>query len=323
MPFMLLTGQVNDSFRNFNIRQLSDGVLACIHNFGGKAICNSTIVDNGDATIIFDCFLSPEAAEDLKTVVKQYNLSPIKFVINSHYHNDHIRGNQVFDEGVVIISTKRTAELIEKMEPLEIADEQTYAANQFLFYDSLYQHYSGSKDDRQYQQILLWRPYFQVLSKSQEEIRTVVPTKFVEDSLSLNGSKRKVKLVTKGGGHTESDLVAYLPDDKILLSGDLIFNEAHPYLGNGSIEALFLWFNYFEELEIELIVPGHGEVGQAELIGSMRNYLMNIQHAARKWKTVGKTVDDLALLSIPEEYKSWWFDRFYTYNFRFVLNSLE
>ena len=93
---------------NFKIVKLSDGVWACIHKFGGKAICNVGVIDNGNETIIFDSFLSPDAAQELLTAIENSDISPVKYVINSHYHNDHIRGNQVFGKDVKIISTKRT-----------------------------------------------------------------------------------------------------------------------------------------------------------------------------------------------------------------------
>ena len=85
--------------QNFNLVKLADGVYACIHQLGGKAICNAGIIDTGDGTIIFDTFLSPDAASEISDLVN---------VVNSHWHNDHIRGNQVFLKDVDIISTKRT-----------------------------------------------------------------------------------------------------------------------------------------------------------------------------------------------------------------------
>ncbi len=116
----------NVSATNFHIVRLGDGVYACINTFGGKAICNAGIVDNGEATIIFDTFLSPDAAEELIRVVGRLNLSPIRYVVNSHYHNDHVRGNQSFSPEVKILSTRRTAELITSEEPKSLAAEKVY-----------------------------------------------------------------------------------------------------------------------------------------------------------------------------------------------------
>lgn len=129
---------------------MADGVYACIHKIGGKAISNAGIIDNGKETFIFDTFLSPDVAKELLLAVKQLNLSPVKYVINSHSHNDHIRGNQVFCNDVKIISTERTKELIEEWEPLDLQEEKIYAPGRYSYYDSFYQSFKGDKNSREY-----------------------------------------------------------------------------------------------------------------------------------------------------------------------------
>ena len=54
---------------NFELLELAEGVYACIHKFGGKAICNVGIIDNGKETIIFDTFLDPKVTEELIELV--------------------------------------------------------------------------------------------------------------------------------------------------------------------------------------------------------------------------------------------------------------
>lgn len=145
----LLTGfqdivKKNSISQNFDLIELSDGVYACINKFGGKAICNAGIIDLGNETLIFDTFLSPDVAKELISIVEKYKLSPIKYVVNSHYHNDHIRGNQNFFKNIDIISTARTEQLIKEKEPIEIEAEKSYAPVRLAYYDSLLNNYSGS-----------------------------------------------------------------------------------------------------------------------------------------------------------------------------------
>jgi glyoxylase-like metal-dependent hydrolase (beta-lactamase superfamily II) len=102
--------QLPDS-KHFRLQQLADGVYAAIHIDGGAAIGNAGIVDLGDRTLIYDTFLTPQAAEDLRTAAEALTGRPIDAVINSHWHNDHIWGNQVFGANTEIISTEETRRL--------------------------------------------------------------------------------------------------------------------------------------------------------------------------------------------------------------------
>lgn len=308
---------------NFEFVELGKGIYSCIHKFGGKAICNVGIVDNGNETIIFDSFLSPVVAEELLNSLDKMNLSPVKYVVNSHFHNDHIRGNQVFPKEVRIISTTKTRELIEEEEPLQIAYEKENAPAPLSYYDSLYHSFSGDKESREYQQILMWRPYYETLSNSYLKVRTRLPDMFVDSIQNFNGPDRKIQLISKGEGHTESDLILYLPDDSILFSGDLIFNKCHPYVPHGNISKWKAWLDFIGTLDITTVMPGHGQIGNQELIVQMKNYLLDLEISADNLVQNNISIEELDTISVPDIYKEWWFDRFYGSNLSFAYESKE
>ena len=167
------------STTNFDVIKISEGVYVCINKFGGKSIGNSGIVDNGESTIIFDSFLSPGAADELIEIVRQMELSPVKYVINSHSHNDHIRGNQSFSLDIIILSTNRTAELIKGRRTKNYSLRKIYAKNQYEYFDSLSRAYKGDTTLKEYQEIKMMKPYFEELSKSHERIKTRLPDAYV------------------------------------------------------------------------------------------------------------------------------------------------
>ena len=306
---------------NFEFLELGKGVYSCIHKFGGKAICNVGIVDNGKETVIFDSFLSPAVAQELADALAEMDLSPIKYVVNSHFHNDHIRGNQAFSDEVKIVSTSVTGKLIEEEEPLQIAFEKENAPARFSYYDSLYLAFDGDKQSREYQQILMWRPYYETLSNSYTEVKTRVPDMFVDSILNLDGPNRKIQLISKGQGHTESDLILYLPDDKILFTGDLVFNECHPYVAHGNIAKWVAWLDYMNTLEVTTVMPGHGKLGTEKLFEQMKKYLQELEISAEKLVNNDISVEAIDTIPVPEPYKTWWFDRFYAYNLNFAYQS--
>jgi len=307
---------------NFDVKELGDGVYACISTFGGKAIGNAGIVDNGESTIIFDTFLSPDAADEMIRVVKHLGLSPIRYVVNSHGHNDHVRGNQSFPPDVKIISTRRTKDLIERDEPLSIAAEEVYGKARFAHFDSLYSAYRGDTTARQYVGIKMMRAYFDELSKSHEKIHTRVPDTLVAGEASLDGARRRVRLIEMGKGHTESDLILYLPEEEILFAGDLVFHNFHPYLADGDPAGLKSILHNMEMMKVKVVVPGHGDVTGKEAIAAMTEYVESIESIAAQLKREGSGKEAIDNIQIPEKYKEWWLDEFFRQNVAFVYNRL-
>ncbi len=303
---------------NFDLVQLADGVYACINKTGGKAICNAGIVDLGDATLVFDPFLSPVVAEELLRAIEALGLPPVKYVVNSHYHNDHIRGNQVFSDEVKIISTPATAELIRKHEPQELEAEKGYAPRQRAFFDSLVQHYSGDTTARPYQALKMWQAYFEVLTESIGNIKTRVPNTLFEKKKTLEGTNRAVELYCFGKGHTTGDLVMYVPDQEILFSGDLVFVGMHPYMADGFAGEWLSYLDTLQNFDTKHLVPGHGDVSTPAAIPVMKDYLKMVDQKARILVDAGLPESSVDTVRIPEPYDKWWFDRFFNINMHFM-----
>lgn len=308
---------------NFTVFQLSEGVFACIHKVGGKAISNAGVIDNGTETLIFDTFLSPEVAEEFQSMVDHYGLSPIRYVVNSHAHNDHIRGNQVFSEEVDIISTERTAQLMDEWEKQEIPAEKAYAPPLVAYYDSLLQHFYGDSSGREFQHIRMWLPYYKTLAESHLKVSTRLPNLIVENSLSLDGPERRVCLLARGPGHTESDLILYLPDDGVVFTADLVFNHMHPYMGDGFPREWVAYLDYLESLKFSTVVPGHGDVCGRKEILAMKSYLRDMENLAIDMIREGMSLQQASEMRIPDAYLDWWFENFFEYNLRFMYNQLS
>ena len=309
--------------QNFELVKISDGVYAAIHKVGGKAICNAGIVNLGDKTLIFDTFLSPKVAAEIPEVVEQLGFPPVGMVVNSHFHNDHIRGNQVFPEGVPIYSTSRTKELIETEEPLQLAYEKEHAPARLALYDSLVSVFDGVQGDSAWQHLMMWQPYYEILVQENSSIKTRVPNMFVDDQLELKGADRTAVLLTIGGGHTDSDLVLYLPDDRVVFTGDLLFINCHPYLGHGDPDKLRIWLTHLQGLDAVIFVPGHGPLGTKKDLSMIAAYVGAVESHAQRLVDAGRPVDDAEITAISAPFAHWWFKRFYEYNLRFMHGRLS
>lgn len=302
--------------RHFTIEKLGDDVYAAIATTGGYAICNAGIIDLGDATLIFDPFMTPEAAMDLKEAAATLTDSPVKYVVNSHFHNDHIGGNQVFIDAITI-STTKTRDLIAEMLPEEIAYYKEVAPQRLERFSSAN---TADMTPHQREENIMWIGYFEALVKSIDGLQMTLPEMTFDTLLTLHGTKRSVHLLSYGGGHTESDLFLYLPDAQIAFLGDLLFIQNQPWLGDGNCDHWKSYLDRIARLPLQKLVPGHGPVGTIADITPMKAYMDAVQVAAAAYFKNGTLPENDEALTSPAPYDNWFLSRFFRPN---VINMYE
>lgn len=296
--------------KHFAIQKLGDGVFAAIATNGGYAICNAGIIDLGDGTLIFDPFMTPEAAEDLKKVSMQLTGHPVKYVVNSHFHNDHIGGDQVFDEAT-LISTERTRELIAEYQPQEIAEDKKSASQEL---EKIKNENTSAMTPHELEEHIMWKGYYEALVTSSDSLKVILPSLTFKDQLMLHGTKRNVTLLSYGTGHTESDLFLFLPGEQIAFLGDLLFVQNQPWLGDGDPDKWKTYLDSIVHLNVKILVPGHGPVGTIANIDSMKLYFGNVNNTAIVYHEKGKLPEDDATLKSPPPFDNWFLSNFYKPN---------
>jgi cyclase len=308
-PSFCSSGQTFQS-KHFTIRKIADGVYAAISKNGGYAICNAGIVDLGDATLIFDPFMIPSAAEDLRKAALILTGHEIKYIVNSHYHNDHIGGNQVFGKAAVI-STELTRELIKKFQPQEIVYDRTEAPIQL---DILKKTNTATMTPHELEENIMWTGYFESMVKYNDSLKIVLPDITFDDRLILYGTKRTVILFSYGEAHTESDLFLYLPDEQIAFMGDLLFIQNQPWIRSGDPEKWKTYLDSVGHLNINVMVPGHGPVGTGADIAPMKLYFDNVKNAAITCFKKGILPENDLMLKSPSSFDNWFLSNFYKPN---------
>ncbi len=226
---------ISFSSRHFRLEQLAEGVYACINADGGWAIGNAGIIDLGNRTLVFDAFVSTDAARDLRKAAENLTGRPVHAVINSHYHNDHIWGNQVFDSGADIISSAQTRELIATEGPKEVQDFRDVSQKRL---ESLEAQYAEAHDETVKASLRMWMGEFQGVIATLPELNVRLPNLVFNNELTFVGPKRSARLIAYEGGHSASDAILHLPEDGIVFMGDLLFIEAHPYLSEGDADKI-------------------------------------------------------------------------------------
>jgi glyoxylase-like metal-dependent hydrolase (beta-lactamase superfamily II) len=306
--------------KHFRLQQVADGIYAALHTNGGWAISNAGIVDLGDRTLIFDTFLTPRAAADLRAAAESLTGRPVGIVVNSHYHNDHIWGNQVFCPDADIVATARTRHQIQTTGMVEYAWYKENSAPRLKALKSEYR--AAREDEGKRQQLVLWIGYYEGLLASFQELDIRLPNITFVDNMEIHGLRRSVQLIPTSGGHTQSDAMLYIPSESVIFMSDLLFVGCHPYLSESDPDKLNSILETTRAIKPKTIIPGHGPVGTLDHLKQMQRYVQNLERLAEKAYKAGKPEEKLARTSIPAAFTDWEMPRFFVENLRFLYQRL-
>jgi cyclase len=246
---------------HYRLDEVADGVLAAIAAPAGGGRGNAAIIEIDGESLVFDTGMTPQAGRELRQAAEP--LGPVTWVVNSHWHGDHIRGNQAFAD-VEIVSTVRTKELIETRAANQLAEQKAFDFAALLATPP--QRPSGSLDksfDARLASVA-------ELAATISDVELVPPTRTFDTRLELAPG---CELLTLGGGHTESDAFLVLANRRVAIMGDLLAVEMHPWIGAGDPERWLEILADVEALDVDWFVPGHGRVATVEDVRAFRDHL--------------------------------------------------
>ena len=131
------------------------------------------------------------------------------------------------------------------------------------------------------------------------------PSITFNDRMDIYTDDLKIELIFMGPAHTNNDIVAWLPDRKLLFAGDLIFNQGTPFVAMGSVSGSLQALKRLRELGAETIIPGHGPVCGPEVMDDIEAYLNFIQETAREAFEAGATPLDAARQADLGQFAGW------------------
>lgn len=290
---------------HFRLEQIAAGVYAAIALREGAAHSNAGIVDLGDRTLIFDTLGTPKAAEELRDTAEHLTGRPATYIVNSNADHDHWLGNQVFASDATIISTSTTRERMTttgtnyikrcKGNPATL-EEQIRAAEERL----------KSETDERWRASLSGRAA--MLRNELAALPTLAlrfPDLTFEKKMMFHGTRRTVKLLTWGGGHSSSDAFLLLPAERIVFMGDLGFFQFHFPLIGGDPQTLTTILERLVKLDLETYVPGHGPLRTKADVILQTRYIAALEALAAQVIEVGGSADKAAEQPIPSPFDAW------------------
>jgi len=305
----------------FILHSLAEGVFAAIAEDGGSAISNAGLIDLGGQVLVFDTFLTPQAALDLRRAATDMLGRIPNIVINSHYHNDHIWGNQVFVPEAQIVSSARTRDLIATA---GVEEFQWYSANSAERLETIRAQYQNTNDEHQQKQLSMWIGYYEGLVEALPQLTVCMPGITFDKHLEIYGNKLTAELITFEGGHTASDTVLHLPQEGVIFMSDLLFVGCHPYLADGDPFQHLNALKELSRLNATCFVPGHGPVGTSDDVKLMVAYIEQCLETAQTIVEEGHAYEEwIKELKIADHFQTWQLPQFYQTNIRFLCERLR
>jgi glyoxylase-like metal-dependent hydrolase (beta-lactamase superfamily II) len=247
------------------LRQVAPGVYAALQPAERRFDdCNSAVIVTDDGVVVVDTQVDPQGARAVLDAIRATTDLPVRIVINTHWHSDHVQGNQVYRKAfpeAEILAHRNTREDIvlrgipEHAEELETLPERLRGAEGQLV-DGLRRDGTPlTQDDRELLKDAIARGWTRL--ERLEQIEFALPDVTFEGSVTLHLGATELRLL-HFPGHTRGDVVVYLPQQKVLVTGDLL--DDLPFTGHGSPAGLVDTLGRLEELDFEHVIPGHGSV---------------------------------------------------------------
>jgi cyclase len=224
---------------------------------------NITAVKSGSGIILIDTNRSPHLMAELKKIIeKEFGLKNFRYVINTHGHSDHSGGNQLFPDSV-IIAQENCPEYMRQIPadyiyglwyPRQHLTELTAQLGEFAKGSPEYQKLQAEIKARQI-----------LLEDLESDYKVTVPAKTFRDSLVIPAGDLTIKLWYVGNAHTNHDIVVFIPEENLALTGDL-FNDRNSFGFpiNKMIDSERL-IQVIDKVLLEsneelVIIPGHDEL---------------------------------------------------------------
>ena len=268
MPHLLKT------LPNLDVYQLSAHAYAAIKN-NPQPMSNAGWVDLGGLCVVFDTFLSVEAAIEMKRAALDLTGHENFVVVNSHGHLDHIVGNGVFAPGTPIIASSAARnEQVKSLQEIRFGAPRVVEGVQKLEARLAATVSEAEKLDIE-NELIFYR------NLTDPRGRIVPPNMVMSGHFAIHGETGQFDLKLIDVAHSSGDIVGYLTAEKVAFAGDLLFVGEHPWIGSGDPQALRAELVTLLESGCEVFVPGHGPLCEREQVQDQIEYLDAIQALVR------------------------------------------
>jgi glyoxylase-like metal-dependent hydrolase (beta-lactamase superfamily II) len=203
------------------------GVSALGSSANRNFISNAAFVVTPQGVLVVDALGSPVLALELLAEIRRITSAPVRYVVVTHYHADHIYGLQAFKDAGATIIAQRDGRL-------------------YLNSDTAQLRLKASREE--------------LAPAVDDDTRLVAADRWIEQPTTLQLGDLDFLLQPAGPAHTPEDLVIWVPQRRLLFAGDLVFRGRIPFVGQADSARWITALDTLLSFDANTIVPGHGPV---------------------------------------------------------------
>jgi cyclase len=257
------------------LQEIGDGAWAYLLPNGSWGWSNAGLIVDGEESLLVDTLFDERLTADMLAIMKDatgIGGKDITTLINTHANGDHTFGNRLVEKAEIIASAASAGEMND-FPPDVMAQIMKQAptmgdAGAFLMDIFSPFHFEG--------------------------VQLKPPTHTFSGRLDLKVGDKDVHLIEVGPAHTKGDTLVYVPQDRVIYTGDILFIDGTPIIWAGPVGNWIKACDMMMNMDVEVIVPGHGPITDKNGVRQVRDYLSFIDTEARKRFDAGMSFEEAA-----------------------------
>ncbi|MEY7979056.1 MBL fold metallo-hydrolase [Streptomyces pilosus] len=230
------------------MEELAPGVHAYIQPDGGWCLNNAGVLIGDDAVAVVDTAATERRARALRAAIASRTPLEVRTIVTTHHHGDHHFGNAVVAPHATVVSHEVTRT---EMARRGLAMREVWPATQW------------------------------------GDVRLALPTLTFRERATLHVGGLTAELMHVGPAHTTSDIVVWLPGQRVLFAGDVLLPGCTPFVLMGSLSGTLEAITRLRSLDPAVVVGGHGPVAGPEVLDATQEYLEWVRDTARAGLAAG------------------------------------
>lgn len=215
------------------------------NSFGANA--GMVIGDKG--ILVIDTLGSAKGARKFIEDIKKISDKPIRYVVDTHSHFDHTLGNSEFAAIHAVVFAQTSCPInMNRTLPLVIKNAKDYG----------------------------------ITDEEAKAIKIVYPDVSSPEMMRIDLGNISVDILFMAPSHSDDSVMVFIPRDRVLFSGDVLFTDYYPYMGDGDILGWGKTLDFIRSVPVDKIIPGHGPVSSKKDVVEMKEYILAFDLKAKE-----------------------------------------